>query len=30
MKEVDHRLDTVDVGTGFPGSCNEYMKQGWI
>lgn len=30
MKEVDHCLDTVDVGTGFPGSCNEYMKQGWI
>lgn len=30
MEEVDHRSDTVDVGTGFPGSCNEYMKQGWI
>lgn len=30
VREVDRRPDTVDLGIGFPGSCNEYMKQGWI
>ena len=34
MEEFDYRPDTVDVGTGFPGSYHEYMKQGvkqgWI
>ena len=30
MEEVNHRPDTVVVGTGSPGKFNEYMKQGWI
>ncbi len=30
MEDVDHRPHTVDRETGFPGSCNEFMKQGWI
>ena len=32
--EVDHRPDTVEVGTRFSGNYHEYMKlgmkQGWI
>ena len=30
MEEFDHRPDTVDMGTGFSGSFNEFTNQGWI